>query len=93
MNDWKKRLVCNVSLFCTQSDEDTLTEIFSRTGLSDARNVLITNFEGYIVRPPSPSGSTKLTWGDMWYIQNLMILQRMTQVDIAVKQLKDRGVI
>lgn len=92
MNDWKKRLVCNVNLFCTAADDTAVTNIFSK-GSGDARAVLITDFDGMIVRPPSPIASVKLTWADMWYLQNLMILQRMSQMDAALKKLKDKGIL
>jgi hypothetical protein len=104
---WKKRLVCNVNIYCTDVDEQAITQMFSKNGFNDARAVLITDFDGMIVRPPGVTATSNLTWGDMWVIQNLMILQRMVQADqlrkrveqqvadvaVAIQKLKDRGLL
>lgn len=92
MNDWQKRLVCNVNLFCTSADEEALTEMFKKIG-GDARNVIVTNFDGMIIRPPGIIGGKGLMVGELFYILGLMLLQRLVPWDSDRKTLKDKGLI
>lgn len=88
--EWKKRNIRNVHIFCTDLDEKNLENMLSDCSISDARIILSCDFDGRIMRF-SPAKS--MTWGVVWYIQNLMIMQRLNQVDAAMDVLKNRGVI
>lgn len=88
--EWKKRNIRNVHVYCTDFDEKNLESMLSECGIADARGIMSCDFDGRILRF-SPSKS--MTWGVVWYIQNLMIMQRLNQIDSAIEILKNRGVI
>lgn len=93
MAEFTKRNIRNVSLYCTDYDAVHLEKIFERAGIHDARSLLVTNFDGIITDAPNPIAGTKLTLGDMWYIQNVMMLQRLQVLDDAMAKLKEKGII
>lgn len=88
--EWKKRNIRNVHLMCTDIDEANIENMLGDARVTDARLILTCDFEGIIIRF---SPTKNLTWGVVWYIQNLMIMQRLHQVDAAMAILKSRGVI
>jgi hypothetical protein len=88
--EWKKRNIRNAHIYCTELDEKNIESMLAECKIPDARGILSCDFEGKILRF-SPSKS--MTWGVVWYIQNLMIMQRLSQVDAAIDMLKKRGVI
>jgi hypothetical protein len=88
--EWKKRNIRNVHVYCTDLDEKNLEGMLAECKIADARGIMSCDFEGKVMRF-SPAKS--MTWGVVWYIQNLMIMQRLHQVDSAIEMLKNRGVI
>lgn len=90
MTDWKKRNIRNVHLLCTEIDESNINKMLDEARVNDARAVITCDFEGRVTRF---NPSKTMTWGVVWYIQNLMIMQRLHQVDLAMNMLKNRGVI
>jgi hypothetical protein len=88
--EWKKRNIRNVHIYCTDLDETNLEHMLSDSKIPDARAVLSCDFEGRIIRF---TPNKNFTWGTVWYIQNLMIMQRLQQVDEAMASLKNRGVV
>lgn len=93
MSDYSKRNVRNVNIYCTEFDALNLEKMFERAQIHDARSLLVTNFDGIITDAPAPIAGQKLVLGDMWYLQNLMLLQRMQTIDDAVNQLREKGLI
>jgi len=88
--DWKKRNIRNVHLLCTDIDESNINKMLDEARVHDARSIITCDFEGRITRF---NPSKAMTWGTVWYVQNLMIMQRLHQVDAAMSALKSRGVI
>ena len=86
--EWKKRNIRNVHIHCTDLDATNLENMLTEAKITDARLVLSSDFNGMIVRF---SPSKTMTWGIVWYIQNLVIMQRLSQVDAALATLKNRG--
>ena len=88
--EWKKRNIRNVHLLCTDIDEANIENMLGEVRIPDARAIITCDFEGRITRfAPTKA----LTGGVVWYIQNLMIMQRLHQVDAALNTLKSRGVL
>ena len=77
-------------IYCTELDEKNLDNMLAECKLPDARAIITCDFDGRIMRFLP---SRNMTWGVVWYIQNLMIMQRLNQVDAAMEALKNRGVI
>lgn len=75
-----------MQLYCTEIDIAALDKIFAEASIVDARKVFSTDFNGFIVRFTPPSAG--MTWGSVWYVQNLMIMQRLEQVDQLVRSMK-----
>lgn len=88
--EWKKRNIRNVHLLCTEIDASNLENMLNDAQIPDARSVLAADFDGRITRFAPSKG---MIWGAVWYIQNLMIMQRLHQVDSAISILKNRGVL
>jgi hypothetical protein len=65
-------------------DISALEKIFDEAKITDARQVLSTDFSGRIVQFVPPQSG--MVWGDIFYIQNLIILQRLQQVDSFLKR-------
>ncbi len=83
---WSKVIVRNLPIYCTEIDAGHLEKIFEESKIPDARKVLSTDFAGLVQRFSPPSAG--MTWGSVWYIQNLMIMQRLEQVDSLVRKLQ-----
>lgn len=85
--EWKKRNILNAHILCTEFDDRSLRDIFRRNNIQDARTVFDFDFIGNITmfRPQE-----NMTMMDIWYIQNLCIMQRLHQVDRLQKQLEEK---
>lgn len=83
--EWKKRNIKNVHILCTEFDEKNLQSLLDECGIQDCRTMLASDFAGFIMKFNPQKG---LNWGTVWFIQNLMIMQRLHQVDNALKELK-----
>lgn len=85
---WSKQIFRNVTLYCTEIDIGHLEGIFEEAKIPDARKVFVTDFNGFILRFTPPAQG--MTWGNAFYIQNLMIMQRLEQVDRLVRKLQTK---
>jgi hypothetical protein len=83
----KKVMYKNILLFMSDNDKQYLDKLLaSHPTLSvDLSSVLETDDDGFIVffKP-----SDKMTWSSVFFIQNLMIMQRMFVVDELRRQKK-----
>lgn len=84
---WKKRSVLNAHILCTDFDVQSLKEICARCSIQDARLVFDTDFVGNIImlRPQA-----NMNYMDVWFMQNLCIMQRLHQVDTLQKILEKK---
>lgn len=83
----KKVMYKNILLFMSDNDKQHLDKLLAShpTLSSDLSSVLETDDDGFIVffKP-----SEKMTWSSVFFIQNLMIMQRMFVVDELRRQKK-----
>lgn len=86
---WEKRFFKNVHLLTTETDLNVLNNFCrdsAHASITDFRKIMGTDFDGRITSFTPVEG---MKWSFVFYIQNLMIMQRLQQVDSELKRLKD----